>query len=106
MLSQRRPARPGSTRRVTPRTAARTGPAGLAVLSTVTLGTGLASAVPASADTFTNSIGPCTAVSSADPHRPGPVLRWGPLKLQLLGVLKWQARQRAQLDTVELGHGV
>jgi hypothetical protein len=35
------------------------------------------------------------------PHRPGPVLRRGRPKLQLLGVLKWQARQLAQLDTVE-----
>ena len=49
MLSQRRSARLGSTRRVTPRTAARTGPAWLAVLSTVALVIGLASAVPASA---------------------------------------------------------
>src|SRR5262249_58367169 len=34
-------------------------------------------------------------------HRPGPVLRRGREKLQLLGVLKWQARQLAQLDIVE-----
>jgi hypothetical protein len=35
------------------------------------------------------------------PHRPGPVLRRSRDKHQLLGVLKWQARQVAQLDTVE-----
>jgi hypothetical protein len=35
------------------------------------------------------------------PHRPGPVLRRSRDKHQLLGVLKWQARQLAQLDTVE-----
>jgi hypothetical protein len=34
-------------------------------------------------------------------HRPGPVLRRSRDKHQLLGVLKWQARQLAQLDTVE-----
>jgi hypothetical protein len=34
-------------------------------------------------------------------HRPGPVLRRGREKLQLLGALKWQARQLAQLGTVE-----
>jgi hypothetical protein len=34
-------------------------------------------------------------------HRPGPVLRRSRQKHQLLGVLKWQARQLAQLDTVE-----
>ena len=35
------------------------------------------------------------------PHRPGPVLRRNRDKHQLLGVLKWHARQLAQLDTVE-----
>ena len=35
------------------------------------------------------------------PHRPGPVLRRSRNKHQLLGVLKWQARQLAQLDAVE-----
>src|SRR5215472_6296716 len=35
------------------------------------------------------------------PHRPGPVLRRGRDKHQLIGVLKWQARQLAQVDTVE-----
>jgi hypothetical protein len=35
------------------------------------------------------------------PHRPGPVLRRSRNKQQLLGALKWQARQLAQLDTVE-----
>src|SRR6266702_528878 len=35
------------------------------------------------------------------PHRPGPVLRRSRDKHQLLGVLKWQARQLAQLDAVE-----
>lgn len=35
------------------------------------------------------------------PHRPGPVLRRSRDKQQLFGVLKWQARQLAQLDTVE-----
>jgi len=35
------------------------------------------------------------------PHRPGPVLRRSRDKHQLLGVLKWHARQLAQLDTVE-----
>ena len=35
------------------------------------------------------------------PHRPGPVLRRSRDKHQLLGVLKWQAKQVAQLDTVE-----
>ncbi len=35
------------------------------------------------------------------PRRPGPVLRRSRDKHQLLGVLKWQARQLAQLDTVE-----
>jgi hypothetical protein len=35
------------------------------------------------------------------PHRPGPVLRRSRDKHQLLGVLKWQARQLVQLDTVE-----
>jgi hypothetical protein len=34
-------------------------------------------------------------------HHPGPVLRRSRDKHQLLGVLKWQARQLAQLDTVE-----
>jgi hypothetical protein len=34
-------------------------------------------------------------------HRPGPVLRRGRDKHQLLGVLKWQARQLAELDAVE-----
>jgi len=34
-------------------------------------------------------------------HRPGPVLRRSRDKHQLLGVLKWQARQLAQADTVE-----
>jgi hypothetical protein len=34
-------------------------------------------------------------------HRPGPVLRRSRDKHQLLGVLKWQARQLTQLDTVE-----
>ena len=34
-------------------------------------------------------------------HRPGPVLRRGREKHQLLGVLKWQARQLAQVDGVE-----
>lgn len=34
-------------------------------------------------------------------HRPGPVLRRGRDKHQLLGVLKWLARQLAQLDAVE-----
>ncbi len=34
-------------------------------------------------------------------HRPGPVLRRSRDQQQLLGVLKWQARQLAQLDTVE-----
>jgi hypothetical protein len=34
-------------------------------------------------------------------HRPGPVLRRGREMLQLLGVLKWQARQLTQLDEVE-----
>lgn len=34
-------------------------------------------------------------------HRPGPVLRRGRDKHQLLGVLKWQARQLSQLDAVE-----
>src|SRR5437867_4969911 len=33
-------------------------------------------------------------------HRPGPVLRRSRDKHQLLGVLKWQARQLTQLDTV------
>lgn len=35
------------------------------------------------------------------PHRPGPVLRRSRDKQQLFGVLKLQARQLAQLDTVE-----
>ncbi len=35
------------------------------------------------------------------PHRPGPVLRRSRSKHQLVGVLKWQARQLVQLDTVE-----
>src|SRR6266516_2384822 len=35
------------------------------------------------------------------PRRPGPVLRRSRDKHQLLGVLKWQARQLAQADTVE-----
>lgn len=35
------------------------------------------------------------------PHRAGPVVRRGRDKHQLLGVLKWQARQLAQLDAVE-----
>jgi hypothetical protein len=35
------------------------------------------------------------------PHRPGPVLRRSRDKHQLLGVLKWQARQLAQLDAIE-----
>jgi hypothetical protein len=34
-------------------------------------------------------------------HLPGPVLRRSRDKQQLFGVLKWQARQLAQLDTVE-----
>jgi hypothetical protein len=34
-------------------------------------------------------------------HWPGPVLRRSRNKQQLFGVLKWQARQLAQLDTVE-----
>src|SRR5258708_8744001 len=34
-------------------------------------------------------------------HRPGPVLRRSRDQQQLLGVLKWQARQLAQLDTVD-----
>ena len=34
-------------------------------------------------------------------HRPGPVLRRSRDKQQLLGVLKWQAGQLAQLDAVE-----
>lgn len=34
-------------------------------------------------------------------HRPGPVLRRSRDKHQLLGVLKWQARQLAELDAVE-----
>jgi hypothetical protein len=34
-------------------------------------------------------------------HRPGPVLRRSRDKQQLLGVLKWQARQLAELDAVE-----
>jgi len=34
-------------------------------------------------------------------HRPGPVLRRSRDKQQLLGVLKWHARQLAQLGTVE-----
>src|SRR5438046_3398534 len=34
-------------------------------------------------------------------HRPGPVLRRSRDKQQLLGVLKWQARQLAGLDGVE-----
>src|SRR5215470_1836037 len=35
------------------------------------------------------------------PHRPGPVLRRSRQKHQLLGILKWQARQLAQMDAVE-----
>jgi hypothetical protein len=34
-------------------------------------------------------------------HRPGPVLRRSRDKHQLLGVLKWQARQLTELDAVE-----
>src|SRR6266702_2663015 len=34
-------------------------------------------------------------------HRPGPVLRRSRDKHQLLGVLKWQAMQLAQLDAIE-----
>jgi hypothetical protein len=34
-------------------------------------------------------------------HRPGPVLRRSRDKQQLFGVLKWQARQLAQLEAVE-----
>jgi hypothetical protein len=34
-------------------------------------------------------------------HRPGPVLRRSRDKQQLLGVLKWQARQLAELDAVQ-----
>ncbi len=35
------------------------------------------------------------------PHHPGPVLRRSREKHQLLGILKWQARQLAQMDMVE-----
>jgi len=35
------------------------------------------------------------------PHRPGPVLQRSRQKHQLLGILKWQARQLAQMDAVE-----
>jgi hypothetical protein len=35
------------------------------------------------------------------PHRPGPVLRRSRDKQQLLGVLKWQAKQLVQVDAVE-----
>ncbi len=41
------------------------------------------------------------AADVAASHRPGPVLRRGRDKQQLLGVLKWQARQLAELDAVE-----
>ncbi len=34
-------------------------------------------------------------------HRPGPIMRGGRDKQQLLGVLKWQARQLAQLEAVQ-----
>lgn len=34
-------------------------------------------------------------------HRPGPVLRRSRAKQQLFGVLKWQARQLAQMDAVQ-----
>jgi hypothetical protein len=35
------------------------------------------------------------------PHRPGPVLRRSRQKHQLMGILKWHARQLNQMDTVE-----
>jgi hypothetical protein len=41
------------------------------------------------------------AADVAAPHRPGPLLRRSRDKQQLFGVLKWQARQLAQLEPVE-----
>ncbi len=41
------------------------------------------------------------AADVAAPHMPGPQLRRGRDREQLLGALKWQARQLAQLEAVE-----